>query len=159
MQFVLDTNVVIDWLVFDDPFMTPLRTRAIDGSIGIVSHELTIEELARVLRYPMLNLSEARSEEILRRYVDQTIKVRMPDGFARDAWSLPKGFPSCRDRDDDLFLALAFHSHASALVTRDKLLLKMRKRVRKFGVTILDVPQFIATIKEPATSAELIAGS
>ena len=150
MHFVLDTNVVIDWLVFDHPFMTPLRTRAPEDSIDILSHELTIAELARVLRYPMLKLSEPRCEEIVRTYVEESSQAEVPDGFGSGTWLLPAKFPGCRDPDDDLFLALAFHTRATALVTRDKLLLRMRKRVRNFGVTILDVPEFIARIKEPA---------
>jgi uncharacterized protein len=152
-RFILDTNVVIDWLVFNDPYMAPLRNQAASGAITILTHELAIAELARVLGYPELKLSEERRCETLRWYEAQTRKEGMPEGFATAQWQLPTNFPSCRDRDDDLFLALAHHTRATALVTRDKALLKMRKRMRKLGMTILDVQQFIALLDEaPAIS-------
>ena len=147
IRFVLDTNVVIDWLVFDDPYMTPLRARARDGAIDVLTHELAIAELERVLGYPLLKLEEAGRADVLARYRTQSRSVAMPPGFAIDAWQLPAGFPSCRDRDDDLFLALAYHCRATALVTRDKALLKMRKRVRKFGMVILTVQQMIESLQ------------
>jgi predicted nucleic acid-binding protein len=54
---------------------------------------------------------------------------------------LPPGFPRCRDPDDDHFLALAHHAAADALVSKDRAVLKLRRRARKFGVRILDVRQ------------------
>ena len=35
ITLVLDTNVVIDWLVFDDPFMNPLRFGVRDGQVAV----------------------------------------------------------------------------------------------------------------------------
>jgi putative PIN family toxin of toxin-antitoxin system len=153
LRFVLDTNVVIDWLVFDDPYMTPLRRVAAAGTITILTHELAMGEFARVLTYPELRLNEERRAKALWCYREQTRLVEMPQAFAIGQWQLPKNFPSCRDRDDDLFLALAYHAQATALVTRDKALLKMRKRMRKFDMSILDVQQFMTLLQEtPAIS-------
>jgi uncharacterized protein len=153
LRFVLDTNVVIDWLVFDDPYMTPLRRVAAAGTITILTHELAMGEFARVLTYPELRLNEERRAKALWCYREQTRLVEMPQAFAIGQWQLPKNFPSCRARDDDLFLALAYHAQATALVTRDKALLKMRKRMRKFDMSILDVQQFMTLLQEtPAIS-------
>jgi uncharacterized protein len=152
MRFILDTNVVIDWLVFNDPYMAPLRTQAATGAITILTHELAIAEFVRVVGYPELRLGQERQVDVLRRYREQTRAAELPDGFGRAQWQLPANFPSCRDRDDDLFLALAHHTRATALVTRDKALLKMRKRMRKLGTTILDVQQLIALLDAPAIS-------
>lgn len=152
-RFILDTNVVIDWLVFSHPYMVPLRHQTACGAITILTHELAIAELTRVLSYPELKLSEQGQTDTLRSYRAQTRVELMPEGFAIAQWQLPAHFPSCRDRDDDLFLALAYHTRATALVTRDKALLKMRKRMRKFEMSILDVQQFIALLEEtPAIS-------
>jgi len=154
IHLVLDTNVVIDWLVFDDPYMTPVRAQVGSDRLAVLSHELAIEEFARVLTYPALKLTDARRAEVLARYRSHTRPASMPSGFALSAWQLPSGFPSCRDRDDDLFLALAYHSQATALVTRDKALLKMRKRVRKYSLSIWNVQQMIdALIESSAASA------
>jgi uncharacterized protein len=158
IHLILDTNVVIDWLVFDDPYMAPLRSRAISGSVVVLTHPLALAEFERVLAYPMLRLIESKRVDALTRYRAQTRLVPMPPGFAFNAWQLPGGFPSCKDRDDDLFLALAYHSKANVLVTRDKALLKMRKRVRKFGVEIRDVQAMIALLVEDAAVSALASG-
>jgi predicted nucleic acid-binding protein len=50
---------------------------------------------------------------------------------------LPPGFPRCRDRDDEIFIALAYHARADGLVTKDKAVLKLRRKVRKYDVSIL----------------------
>lgn len=146
MQLVLDTNVVIDWLVFDHEYLRAFRGAVVAGQVVVLTHELALAEFERVLGYPELKLAMERRLEALARYRAHSRVTRMPDGFALGAWQLPAGFPSCRDRDDDLFLALTHHSPASALVTRDKALLKMRKRMRKRGMTIWDVPQLMAAI-------------
>ena len=155
LRLVLDTNVVIDWLVFNDPYMTPLRERAALGTVVVLTHDSALAEFERVLGYPELRLIESNRVAALTRYRAQTQWATMPAGFALNAWQLPAGFPGCRDRDDDLFLALAYHSKANALVTRDRALLKMRKRVRKFGVAIWDVQQMIALLVEDAAASAL----
>ena len=146
MQLILDTNVVIDWLVFNDPYLQPFRDRVATGEVIVLSHELALAEFERVLGYPELRLVIERRVDALARYRAQSRVTTMPEGFALGAWQLPAGFPSCRDRDDDLFLSLTHHSQASALVTRDKALLKMRKRMRKRGMAIWDVPHLMAVI-------------
>jgi uncharacterized protein len=155
IRLILDTNVVIDWLVFDDPYMGPLRGQVGSGLIEVLTHEFAVAELARVLTYPELKLAEPRRVEVLARYREQTRHAAMPESFAMNAWMLPAKFPSCRDRDDDLFLALTYHAAATALVTRDKAILKLRKKARRFEVSILDVQQMIALL----TRAPAEAGS
>jgi putative PIN family toxin of toxin-antitoxin system len=138
-RFVLDTNAVIDWLVFEHPYLDSFRDRVRSRDVLVLTNALAVNELARVLGYPMLKLSEARRVDVLARYASLTTQAQMPEGFAAEALSLPPGFPHCRDRDDDAFLALTFHSQATALVTRDNALLKLQKRTRKFGVAIVDI--------------------
>jgi putative PIN family toxin of toxin-antitoxin system len=144
----LDTNVVLDWLVFDHPFMAPLRTNVQGNRTTVIAHELALEELRRVLAYPQLKLNSERQEEIANEYLAQVSMPVLPNGYARESLLLPQGFPMCRDRDDQPFLALAYHAKAHALVTRDKAILKLRKRALKFGVTIYDVPQAMTRLSE-----------
>ena len=149
LRFILDTNVVIDWLVFDDPYMNPLREQVRSGAIVVLTHDLAIEEFERVLQYPALQrLSQERRADALEQYRMQTQSAVMPPGFGGGVWQLPSNFPRCQDPDDQLFLGLAYHTRATALVSRDDMLLKMRKRVRKFEVRILDVQQLIALLNE-----------
>jgi predicted nucleic acid-binding protein len=119
LKLVLDTNVWLDVLVFDDPAARGLRAGG---------HEILIDapceaELQRVLAYPLgkWTLSEARRAECL----------AACRGLARrvaDAGAVP-ALPRCADADDQKFLELAAACGADALVTKDDALLRLRKRL------------------------------
>ena len=53
MRLVLDTNVWLDWLVFDEPTLAPLRAAQAAGRVEIVMDEACEAELARVLAYDL----------------------------------------------------------------------------------------------------------
>lgn len=145
LAFVFDTNVVVDWLIFDHPYLQAMRDAVGARRVEIVTNDLARAELQRVLSYPILKLTDGRKADVLARYDALTKKVAMPVDFGRDKLLLPASFPRCRDSDDDAFLALAYHARA-ALVTRDRALLKLRKKVRRFEMAILDVQQMVAAI-------------
>lgn len=146
LRLVLDTNVVIDWLVFDDPFMHPLRQGVNDGRIVVLTHEPAIGELKRVLGYRQLRLDPARQDQVFARYQAQATAFAMPADFSLNHLLLPGGFPRCRDRDDEHFLALAYHARADALVSRDNAVFGLKGRAATFGLVILNVPQMIALL-------------
>lgn len=148
IRLVLDTNVVIDWLVFDDPFMNPLRHGVRDAHIQVLTHPPAIDELKRVLGYRQLKLDPSRQQDIFEGYMAQTTVLTMPAGFSTRQLMLPGGFPRCRDRDDEPFLALAFHAKADVLASRDNAVYGLKSRAAKFGLTILNVQQLIATLAE-----------
>jgi len=138
---VLDTNVVLDWLVFEDPHVQGLRQGVQDKRISVVTYEPALDELRHVLTYRQFKLDSARQEEVFNLYRAQTLVAALPEGFSLHNLMLPPGFPRCRDRDDQHFLALAHHAKVDALVSKDKDLLKLKRRAGKFGVKILSVPQ------------------
>jgi len=146
MRLVLDTNVVLDWLVFDDLYMKPLRDGVRNRTVTLLSYPPAIDELHRVLGYKQLKLNAARQAELLAAYQECTLIPPLPVELSLQSLLLPAGFPRCRDSEDQHFLALAFHSKADALVSRDKAVLKLIKRASKFGVRILDVPELIASL-------------
>lgn len=145
-RLVLDTNVILDWLVFADPYMDPLRHAARDGTVHILTHPPADAELLRVLGYPVLKLDASRQVQILSLYRSQTQNVAMPEAFAPERLLLPEKFPRCRDRDDQPFFALAYHGKADALVSRDKAVLKLANRAAKFGVRVLNVQEMIGEL-------------
>ncbi len=146
VKLVLDTNVVIDWLVFEDPFLNPFRAGVLESRITIVTHQPAIDELRRVLSYPALKLKATRQAEVLLQYQARTIQPSGSDIQARQHMEPPAGFPRCRDPDDNHFLVLAWRSRADALVSRDRAVLTLRKRSRVCGFTILDVQEMIAIV-------------
>lgn len=137
MKLILDTNVVMDWLVFEDASMQRLRDALHQRRATVLTHAGATEELKRVLGYRALKLDAARQEAVFERYQAQT-SIAAP---VAERMQLPEGFPRCRDPDDDPFIALAWHAQADALVSKDKAVLKVARRCRKFGVTILSVRQ------------------
>jgi putative PIN family toxin of toxin-antitoxin system len=143
---VLDTNIVLDWLVFDNAFMNRLRACVSDGRVIVITHQPAIDELQRVLDYPALKLTAEKQTAVLSEYRARSEVGSMPTMFRADELLLPPGFPRCRDSDDQHFLALAYHTKADALVSRDKAVLKLTKRAKQFGVTILDVAPMIAML-------------
>ena len=150
-ELVLDTNVVLDWLVFTDHSLNLLMSALAMGSVTLVSHEAAEAELQRVVTYPLLNLNAVRQANVLSTYQAQTRRARLPDGFTLQNLMLPAGFPRCRDPDDQLFLALAFHAGA-ALVSRDRAVLSLTQRVRRFGVQIVTVPQLATWLAKEGIS-------
>jgi putative PIN family toxin of toxin-antitoxin system len=136
-RLVLDTNIVLDCLVFRDPATRELAAAMAARRVQALVHQHTLDELERVLAYPQCRLAVAEQQQVLDRYLTAATLVPMPDGFGSDALLLPPGFPRCRDRDDQPFLALAYHARADGLVTKDKAVLKLRGKVRRFGVAIL----------------------
>jgi putative PIN family toxin of toxin-antitoxin system len=147
VNLVLDTNVVIDWLVFDAPFLSAFRDQVRLGHVQVFTHQPAIDELRRVLAYRELKLDAASQAQVLERYQAQTSCLPSAEQVPRAPLELPKQFPRCRDPDDNHFLALAYHVKADALVSRDNAVLKLARRARKFGFQIMNVPQMVAAIR------------
>jgi uncharacterized protein len=137
VKLVLDTNVVMDWLVFQDASLNPLREAMRAGHVTLITHAAATQELRRVLTYPALKLDVVRQKDVFERYEAQT--SLMPADS--DRAELPTGFPRCRDPDDNPFIALTWHTRADALVSKDKAVLKVARRCRKFGFSIFSVRQ------------------
>jgi len=136
-RLVLDTNVVLDCLVFGDRATQELTTAIETRRVQALVQQYTLDELERVLAYPQCRLTLAEQRQVLDRYLAMTTVAPMPERFSRDNLLLPPGFPHCRDTDDDPFLALAYHTRADGLVTKDNAVLKLRRKAKAFGVAIL----------------------
>ena len=130
MRLVLDTNVWIDWLVFDDPSIAPLRAAHQDGRIQIVLDAACLDELKKVLAYPQFNLAPAQREINLAQVGRLVVKhdIQPVAGSA--------ALPRCRDPDDQKFVTLAFCSSARWLLTRDKALLGLNRRLKAKGIRV-----------------------
>ena len=147
MKCVLDTNVVLDWLVFDDSLLKILHLAVRESRVIIVTHPSAIEELRRVLDYPQLALDPSLKRTVLQTYESHTSQPSSAQPQPLERADLPKGFPRCRDADDDHFLALAYRSGADALISRDNAVLALKRRSEKFGFKIMNVQQLNATLQ------------
>jgi len=116
---VLDTNVVLDLLHFDDATARPLRHALEAGRVRCVVSDATFGEWQRVLAYPEFALDPAQQADLLERYRS----LAVPEAAAADA-----ALPRCSDPDDQKFLELAAATHAQGLVSKDRAVLKLRRR-------------------------------
>ena len=98
MRLVLDTNVWIDWLVFADPSIAPLKAAYRDGRISIVVNEACREELNAVLAYPEFRLDDAQK----RLHMAEVDRCSVRHDDQRPGH--PTALPRCDDPDDQKFL-------------------------------------------------------
>ncbi|MDP2266591.1 MAG: putative toxin-antitoxin system toxin component, PIN family [Thiobacillus sp.] len=117
---VLDTNVVLDLLHFDDPVARPLRLALEDGRVRCVVTAATFDEWRRVLAYSRFALESVQQAALIARY--QALST------TREAVAGQTGLPRCSDPDDQKFLELAAASGAHGLVSKDRALLRLRRR-------------------------------
>lgn len=132
---VLDTNVVLDLLVFRDPGVAPIATAIGSGVAVPVTSHACIEELRRALAYPQLELAASAQSAALERFMAQATLCDVA------ALSVPAEMPRCTDIDDQKFLELAWHSNARCLVTKDKALLRLARAMAKLGRSAVLKPE------------------
>lgn len=165
LLWVLDTNIVLDLWVFNDPLVQPLREVLGLPVLGDpvepaaaqplsamadptrprwLATPVMREELARVLTYPHLvrrqALDQRVAEQVLAAY-DRSVTLCPP---------APKARFTCTDGDDQKFIDLAaaracpppLHSPATpqlpsvVLVSKDRAVLRLKKRLSTLGVWV-----------------------
>ncbi|MBM3392208.1 MAG: putative toxin-antitoxin system toxin component, PIN family [Betaproteobacteria bacterium] len=128
IRLVLDTNVVLDLLHFDDPAVAPLRRALADGRAACFASAETRAELAHVLSRPRFRIA---GDEIAR-LLDAYDALARPCAAATEA-----ALPPCRDPDDQKFLELAQAARADFLVTKDTALLALARKSARLGFRIV----------------------
>ena len=132
MRLVLDTNVWLDWLVFDDPSIAPIRA-AVEANRAEVFIDAACEaELERALAYDFgrkRTLDAAGRDACLAlcRSVARKIESAVPEAERAR-------LPACRDPDDQKFLEAALNSRAEFLLTKDRALLDLARRALPFRI-------------------------
>ena len=128
-MMVVDTNVVLDLLVFDDPLSIHLREALHQKRITWVATQAMRDELARVLNYPQilprLAYYQRNTAEVLAQYEAQVRYLPTP----------PKAPVRCTDEDDQKFIDLAVAQRAT-LLSKDRAVLACTKRLAALGVTV-----------------------
>ena len=126
---MLDTNVVLDLLVFADPRTDALRALLAQGRLCWIATRPMRDELGCVLRYahlqPRLERHGLRPEDVLARFDTQTELV---DVAPRAPWA-------CKDGDDQKFIDLAAAGRA-LLLSKDKAVLRLKKRLATLGADV-----------------------
>ncbi len=127
---VLDTNIVLDLLVFADPATALLRQLLQAGALRWLSTAPMRDELGRVLAYPHIAPRVAfhglSTVSVLAAFDAQArcvpVAARVPGA-------------TCKDADDQKFLDLAA-AHGAVLLSKDKEVIALRKRLQGHGAQV-----------------------
>ena len=134
VRLVLDTNVWLDWLVFDDPLVAPIRAAVASGRAEVFMDSVCEAELERALGYDLgsrFTLDAAARSACLAecRRVARKVERAAPEAERAQ-------LPRCRDRDDQKFMEAALAARAHFLVTKDRALLDLARRSARFGIVL-----------------------
>lgn len=126
---VLDTNIVLDLWVFDEPQAAALRTSLESGSTQWLATAAMREELARVLAYPQI------AKRLTHRQLPASAVLALFDRWAQLQPEAPKAPYACKDADDQKFIDLAV-THTATLHSKDAQVICMKKRLELCGVVL-----------------------
>lgn len=126
---VLDTNIVLDLLVFADPATAPLPGLLACGALHWIATTGMRSELARVLGYPKIAprvvFYSLSPEAVLARF----------DAAAHIVEPAPPTSAICKDADDQPFIDLAI-AHLAILLSKDRAVLQLHKHLEPLGVEV-----------------------
>lgn len=135
VEVVLDTNVVLDWLLFQDVQTKALGTALETGSFAWIGTASMLHELSDVLGRAEFDRWHHRRASVL-------------PGAQKYCWLRPDPVVGashalwCTDPDDQQFIDLALSAKARWLFSRDKAVLRLARRARAFGVQIASPAQW-----------------
>jgi putative PIN family toxin of toxin-antitoxin system len=137
-RIVLDTNVCLDLFVFGDSMCSHVLAAMRSGAVQAVTRDDCREEWQRVLHYPQLPIDD-RQRPGFRNAFDAFVQRLPPEASTLGENAIP--LPRCADPDDQKFLELALASGARWLLSKDKELLKLDRRMRSAGLFAIRLPQ------------------
>jgi predicted nucleic acid-binding protein len=136
---VLDTQVVLDWLVFREPAVQPLASRLEAGAVRWLLAPTLADELMQVLERPFLARWMSDLSGVRAAVARWAHRVDDPPPVGR-----PDIHPRCRDVDDQKFIDVGLHHRAAWLVTRDRALLALARTTRSRGLWVVTPAQWVA---------------
>jgi predicted nucleic acid-binding protein len=142
---VLDTNVLLDWLVFHDPSTAALEHAIHSGERQWIATQAMRDEMEQVLT----------REHLLSRQTDPGLAMSTWDRWARMVEPPATATPStmrCTDPDDQKFIDLALHLGAD-LLSRDRAVLQLARAGRGFGIQIMTAAAWAAAATPPGNRA------
>ena len=127
-RVVIDTQVVMDWLVFGDARALPLAAALEAGRVRWIGRPTMLDELKHVLGR---GVAAAYSPDLT--LIERTFAERCEMIEREPAPALRL---LCRDKDDQKFIDLAIAENAAWLISRDRAVLALAKRARAAGLEI-----------------------
>lgn len=128
-EVVLDTNVVLDLLLFDDPATQPLKQALAEGRLRWLATPAMRAEFERVLGYPRI------VRQLAGRCFDAAQMLAAFDACASLTQAASRAPCACADPDDQGFIDLAIARRAT-LWSKDQAVLCMARRAAALGACI-----------------------
>ena len=129
-RVVLDTNVLLDWLVFDDPATRALGLAVERGQVDWLQCPAANTEFEHMVRHASLARWQPDVDRCIAALAQFGRTVETPARAHRVALR-------CSDADDQVFVDLALVHQARWLISRDRAVLKLAKRARPLGLRIV----------------------
>jgi putative PIN family toxin of toxin-antitoxin system len=129
VEVVIDTNIVLDLFVFEDPASAQLHALITSGALRWIATAAMRDELQRVLGYPQiaprLVARSIAADDVLARF----------DQLAFIAESPERSPLTCGDSDDQKFIDLAA-ARRCMLLSKDAEVLALAKRMSAIGAGV-----------------------
>lgn len=123
---ILDTNIVLDTFVFNDPVAQPLRAALQTGALRWIATAPMREELERVLDYPKI------AKRLAFYQLHAATVLAQFDTLVQTVAVAAKAPIVCKDPDDQKFIDLAV-AHKTRVLSKDHAVLCMQKRLLALG--------------------------
>jgi predicted nucleic acid-binding protein len=127
-RLVLDTNVILDLLVFKDPSAEPIRLLLDAKQVDAVRTPASMAELIDVIGRPTFKLNREDQATIVRAWETSS---RLLEDMAIE----PAPF-TCRDPDDQVFIDMAYSIRPAFLLSKDLRVLELSAIAKPHGVEI-----------------------
>jgi putative PIN family toxin of toxin-antitoxin system len=144
-RLVLDTNVILDLLVFKDPSTKPIRLLLDAKLVDAVRSEVSMLELIDVIQRPSFKLSEEQQQAILKSWESSS---RLLENTAIE----PAPF-TCRDPDDQVFINMAYSLRPALLLSKDLRVLELQAIAKRYGVEITQDYERVQHFSTPSTES------
>ena len=131
VDIVIDTNIALDLLVFDDPGCAPLAAALASGEQRWLATAPMRDEFERVLGYPPIAARLARHGRD-----PQAVLAAFDARVHTVTDTPPRARCVCSDPDDQMFIDLAV-AHRARLVSKDRAVRAKRRQLAGLGVELL----------------------
>ena len=127
-RLVLDTNVILDLLVFKDPSTERIRLLLDANQVDAVRTPASMAELIDVIGRPAFKLSREDQATIVQAWETSS---RLLENTAIESAPF-----NCRDPDDQVFIDMAYSIRPAFLLSKDLRVLELRNIAKHHGVEI-----------------------
>lgn len=127
---VLDTNIVLDLLVFQDPRSQWIRDGIDQDRFELIYSSEMLLELTDVIARPEFAQNSNDQSTLLSSWTQIAIHKPTP----------PRCSFRCDDPDDQVFIDLAYHYRPSHLLSKDRKVLQMQRALGEHGVWVQSYP-------------------